>query len=533
MKSNRYHWIGLAAIILLGSIIRIGPAMDLPLWYDEADTWSASIDGAVKPIPYLSFFNWNNHFETAPLSFMLVRTATDITGSTSEWTMRLPSVLLGILCIPAMFLLGRLIHCSTLGLIVAALVAVDPNMVDQSHQSRMYMVMMLLTIFALFGSIALIRKPQPDDTDDRWGKAVWSWVGLGIVFGLLLWSQQFAVAVWVGIAMAMVGLLVLGKFTGQAHRHAGRVLSGFTAAYVIGLMLANVGVYKLLARVLAPKGEADEVRDGAAMSIMAIGREVLVIVKDLIGWGWAGLAIYPLALVGIVLLFKKCKTSTAILACVAFANVLMLFPFRKMHHFLDVRYISLAQPLLFVCLGMLAVGFQQRRFRQAGIAVLAVILIAQTWRSTHLSEYYLHPDRYLFAPEIIKVREEMDQAKGEVAFVFPASATLMTDYYDLPVDRKLFEGFFDPISTHPRKTPMVPADFDAPAIWMICGMNNGPKRLTDARGILDILAKHYEVKLDEAVLNQHLVEQRVAVIRLSREGIEMSSTGLNESETEK
>ena len=190
--------------------------------------------------------------------------------------------------------------------------------------------------------------------------------GLGLTFGLLLSTLQFTVAVWVGVAVGALGLLVAGRLAKQPHPDELKVLSGFTMAYVIGLALANVGVYLLFDRVFG----SEVAGDGAHMTAAATTREIIVAAKDLIGMGYLGLLVYPVALVGIVHLWTRCKTSTAILVGIAAMSVLILYPFRKMHHFLDPRYLILAQPAIFVGLGMFAVGWCAKPIRIAAVAIV-------------------------------------------------------------------------------------------------------------------------------------------------------------------
>ncbi len=517
MNIRAWFWLGLIAVTVVGGVIRFAPLGDRPLWYDEADTWAASIDGASKPLPYARFFQWENHFETAPLSFLFVRIATDLTGNDSEVSMRLPSLILGTLCIPLMFLLGKVVQGYALGLTAAALTAFDPNMVDQSQQARMYMVMMFFTIIAIIWSIHLLRNPKPAGVEGGRLKNVLHWLGLGVVFGLLLWTQQFTAAVWVGIAIGVGGLLVAGWVTKQPHEQPWSVLIGFTSAFIVGLIVAFTGVYKLVTRVF---GGGDPVQgDGADLSLIDITKEIATAAKDLIGWGPAGLIVYPLALLGIILLFRKCKSSVAILIGVAIANVLILYPFRKMHHFLDGRYLSLMQPMVFIGLGMLTLGFARRPWRLAGCVVVGVLVVAGVWRSTHLTNYYMQPDRYLFANQIVMVRDAMKEQPADQALIHPGPAYILAKYYDLPQDMDLYTSFYDPVTTQPIQTGALPPDFDAPAVWLVMGMNNYDGRITKAKALLEQFARHYEVAVDETELSRHLALGRVAAARVSSNGI--------------
>jgi len=500
--------IGLIVVVVLGGLIRFWPIVDRPLWFDESDTWRSSYN-----VPYGKFFTWRNHFETAPLSFLTVRISTDLLGTDAPWAMRLPACIFGTLCIPAVFLLGRLAYSNTLGLLAATLLAFDPSMVDQSQQCRMYALMMLLTLIALTGSIYLLRKP------DRGFHGVWHWAGLGFTFGLLLCTSQFSVAVWLGVALGTLGLLAAGRLAKQPHPDELKVLSGLTLAYVIGLALANVGVFLLFERILSG-GPGD----GAHMTVASTTREIVVAAKDLIGMGFLGLLVYPAALVGIVHLGRRCKTSTAVLVGVTVMSVLILYPFRKMHHFMDPRYLILAQPAIFVGLGMFALGWRAKPMRIAAVAVVLGYAGLGAWQCVHIERWWQQPDKYLIAPQIMAVH---DERYGDEAIAYhPQALEALGRYYDLPAHVGLDEGLYADYRLRPD--PQVPQAFDAPATWLIVGMVNWQGRLAKARTTIDVLAKHYRVAVDEDELARHLRRDRVMVARFSRQGVAWRSVGVGD-----
>ena len=98
---------------------------------------------------------------------------------------RLPSLLAGIFCIPLLYALGRLIHSRGLGLMAATLLAVDPNMVDQSQQARMYTLLMMGFLLCLFFAIRLLR-----------GASYGNAICLGLFMALSFFANQLALAFW-------------------------------------------------------------------------------------------------------------------------------------------------------------------------------------------------------------------------------------------------------------------------------------------------------------------------------------------------
>ncbi|MEX2213396.1 MAG: glycosyltransferase family 39 protein [Phycisphaeraceae bacterium] len=568
MNRNGLIILSLIALILVGGYLRARTIAAHPLWFDEADTWRASImdprlsefdpaTGLVKPEPmaYSKFFLWENHFETAPLSFLLVRLSADAFGTDAEWAMRMPSLIAGILCIPAAFWLGSVVYSPLLGLIVAALVAFDPNAVDQSRQARMYSLMLLLLLVAAAWAIKLVRAPSPGAPSRQGGANTaqppapsrspdsrapiappyrdgapapfpyLQWSGLGIILGLLLCTSQFTTAVWFGIALGTGGLLALGKFTGQPHPQTFKIALGLTLAYLVGLLVANLGVIGIINRVLHG-GPGD----GANLTKAQIAREIATSAKDLINLTNLGLIVYAFAAVGIVLLIKRCKTSTAILVGLAVTNLLVLFPFRKMHHFMDGRYLMILKPALWVGLAMLAVGFRHHLLRGAGIVIILAYLGLQAYQSSvKLDAYPQQPDRYLFAQEIIKTRDALKP--GETVSIFPGVAVQLGMYYKVPQDTRLLFGLYDRDGV-PLPTGSIPRDLSdhVEAVWLVLGMYNydDEKGAQKARrvNLIQALAQRYGTYADPAQIDKHIRQRHITRVRISREGVTVSSVSL-------
>lgn len=500
---RRLMAVGLMTIVALGGMIRVWPALQRPLWFDEADTWRASCH-----LSYDRFFTWTNHFETAPLTFLCARVSTDVFGTTAPWALRVPALAFGILCIPAMFVLGSIAHSRAVGLVGATLMAFDPNMVDQSQQCRMYSLLVLLTIIVLAWSISLMRKP------DRGFHGMWHWAGLGITLGLLLCTTQLAVAVWVGLAVGAVGWLAWGWFARQPRRDWPSVVSGLTLAFVVGILLANVGVYRLLYRVVAG-GPGD----GSHLSLGQIGREILVAAKDLIHLGPVGLLVYAMAVWGLVQLSKRHHASTAILVGVAAVSVLILFPFRKMHHFMDARYLSLAQPTLFVGLALCMVGWSTKRVQIAAAVIVLGYAGIQAWQCVKIERWWQQPDKYLVAPRIIDIRDR--RAATDAVVYHPQVLDILGKYYDLPPTPRLGADLYE--DYHMKSNPRVSEQFDAPVTWLLVGMVNWDARIESARTTINALASHYGVVVDPDRLSRHLRLNRVLVARFSNRDLVIES----------
>ena len=88
----------------------------------------------------------------------------------SEWSLRLPSALMGALTIPVLAVLGARLLGNRGGLWAAALLAVLPLHVSYSQEARTYATTIFLVVLSAAVCLAV------GERDDRW-----SWIGYGIV----------------------------------------------------------------------------------------------------------------------------------------------------------------------------------------------------------------------------------------------------------------------------------------------------------------------------------------------------------------
>lgn len=135
-------WI-LVAIFGVALAVRL-PGMGGALNHDEAYTWEVF---AAKPYAEIvtSYPVPNNHI----LHSLLVRLAVQLCGE-SEWVIRLPALLAGLLAIPAMFFLCRTFFGEgRAGLAAAGLLALVPAHITYSQMARGYSLLLLFSLLSL------------------------------------------------------------------------------------------------------------------------------------------------------------------------------------------------------------------------------------------------------------------------------------------------------------------------------------------------------------------------------------------------
>jgi len=143
------HRITLALLTLLGALVRV-LELQRPMGSDESASW---VYYASKPlvIGLTIYGSPNNH----PLHTVLMHISGALFGDT-EWALRLPALIAGVLMIPLTYVVGRAID-ERGALIAAALTATWPALVDYSTDGRGYTLLCCFTLIAAASMVELAR----------------------------------------------------------------------------------------------------------------------------------------------------------------------------------------------------------------------------------------------------------------------------------------------------------------------------------------------------------------------------------------
>jgi mannosyltransferase len=180
--------VGLTAIAF---VVRLFIALRGGLWRDEAlflsivrlPSWDAMV----------SFLRL--HESHPPLFYALMRLWILVFGDTDSGSVILP-VFFGAALIPAIYLVGRSLFSERVGLLAAALVAVNPALIEFSATVRPYSLMPLLTLLSTY---ALIRGLQ------RGGVLTWMTHALSTVALVYThnWGWLVVVGQWISITLLL------------------------------------------------------------------------------------------------------------------------------------------------------------------------------------------------------------------------------------------------------------------------------------------------------------------------------------------
>jgi hypothetical protein len=210
----------LVVLILFAFLTRIWAIGEQSLWFDEA--WSAY--AAAQP----SFVDAANADSTnPPLYYALLNGYTSFAGD-SEFSLRLFSLLAGILVIPLVCQLGLRLFNQRVALVSAVISAVMPLLWWASREARMYT---LIAVFALICALSfhtLLNKPKRTAWIALWaaelallhthntGPIVVLWLNIGVV---IAWASRRSFRhpnwrIWLA-GQVVVGLLWLPYFANR------------------------------------------------------------------------------------------------------------------------------------------------------------------------------------------------------------------------------------------------------------------------------------------------------------------------------
>jgi len=132
---------GRAVIVLtaIAALLRLYGLAAESLWLDEGTTVWRIARGFGQ-----LFFDWDDATQ-GPLYYVALKAWCRVFGTT-EFALRFPSVVLGVVTVPLLYRLGRRVFDSTTGLVAALLLTVNPFAIHYSQEARPYALFLLLGV---------------------------------------------------------------------------------------------------------------------------------------------------------------------------------------------------------------------------------------------------------------------------------------------------------------------------------------------------------------------------------------------------
>ena len=168
-KHARLELGAVLVITLLGALLRVHHLGQKSLWLDEIINAGSSFADNV--------LGWGQE----PLHIAATHLSMALFGGRSEFVVRLPSVMAGILCVPAMYRLGKSCFSRVEGLVGACLLAISPLHLSHSQEARHYAFFTLFSILSLLLYDQMLR-----------GESNRAWIGFVLASSLNLLTHKFA-----------------------------------------------------------------------------------------------------------------------------------------------------------------------------------------------------------------------------------------------------------------------------------------------------------------------------------------------------
>lgn len=152
---RNFPLLALLGIMLLAGFLRFYGLGFQSLWNDELNTWGIALSNDSLAGTIAEFFTEMVGVHP-PGYYLLIQIIAEYFGD-SEWVLRLPSAIAGLLSVFATYLLGRRLYSWREGLIAALLMAVLWTPVYYSQEARMYSLLLLFTILATYFWVPILR----------------------------------------------------------------------------------------------------------------------------------------------------------------------------------------------------------------------------------------------------------------------------------------------------------------------------------------------------------------------------------------
>lgn len=189
---NFGNYVVLLFFIITGSILRIYNIGFQCLWTEEQYTLQMS------RLPAFEIITTSLTTDVNPPVFYLLSHLSMILSGFVEIAIRYPSVITGILAIPAMYLLGRTTKDEITGLFCAGLTAYLFPLVYYSQFGRAYAASFLIFVVTLIFFIRIRKGDQ----------RIHLLVSFGILAGLNIWTHLYAI---IPVSLLLIDLLIIKK----------------------------------------------------------------------------------------------------------------------------------------------------------------------------------------------------------------------------------------------------------------------------------------------------------------------------------
>lgn len=344
----------LALIIIISVGLRLY-ALDVKgFWGDEI--WTAQRSSSSISAIFSDYLDL-----PGPLYYLAGKIAlTFLPMLSTEAALRLPSALVGIATIPMVYLLGKRMAGTSIGLLGALLVAISPYQVWYAQEARFYTFTVFLSLAATLALLHALEHPEA-----RWAWAIWTLSSCAS-----LYNQPLPAALVIGAHALFGGLRLL-----RARNKQLLLLRALTAGTAIILLYIPVIVRIINGRLTKTTDQSaswyfDRAGRGLVLgpAFEKIPGQISLIGSSLVthftvpGWGrWIFLA---LALIAVADLIRRNEKDLPLMILSHLIVIVLIFVGLQPANGFVIRYVLFLQPLylLLVASGVVLLGRAVRTY---------------------------------------------------------------------------------------------------------------------------------------------------------------------------
>lgn len=412
-------------------------------------------------LPLADIFRVSEYF---PLIYALIRLSAPMLGD-SETALRLPFVALGILQVPASFLLARRLFDTRTGLWAALLTTLSPFLLRHAQTARYYAPFMLFSTLMLYAVLEARARRGRD--------ALLAWAGYAAAAALALHTHAFAL-----YPLVLSALSALWLWRERPTRLATPLLASLALA-----LIASADTWPRYHSLLSTQlASGRSLLQSAELRLFNPGNPFLQLVTELGGGMAAGALGVLLAAAALLLRWRREREALALPLLWTALPLASLVLLRSYHHF-EPWYFAFLAPLWLVWAGAGAAAAQRRLGRGGSAALAAAIVITN---AAALARYHTAPHAG-WREGLTAVNARC--TTGDAVFLHPrTSGGSVARYYALREDCRLYD-----ISHLLAPTARTRDLFERHArVWLVSHATRSPEELREAGEIRSLLGRFYE-----------------------------------------
>jgi uncharacterized membrane protein len=407
-----------ALVVLTAAAAAIRLAVPRGLWLDEAISVHQAHLGLRAMLHALA------QTDRQPPLYQLALWATVHLGGTSDFAVKLPSILAGTLVVPVLYLLGRELYDRRTAVVAALLGTVAPVLVWYAQEARGYA---FVTLFASLAVLGLARVVH--------GGRAGSWALYALSASALLWTH------WFGGLLVLATLALLAVHAARHRPGRGFALGAAACLLVLAAQLV------VLAPMATSQVQATGSGGGYAGAAGGGTGVTFYTVTANLTWLLAGFqpprvtqllsAIWPLGMLAALLaLGRRAHAGTKLLAACALLPPLALLAWGIADPTIfEIRYFIACAPLALVLVARAVTAAPTRAARLgSGAAVVALLVLALVVQQRSPA----NPRRYDDRAAIAQARRAM--GPHDVLLYEPAELGYLLERYAPDLQARPLEG---------------------------------------------------------------------------------------------